>query len=288
METRKFEKALALITMVKNTNNNVRGLYNETELEKFFKDFLGDDYDAFYYQAMLEMREVVEEEIFHAIGVDDESEMDWNNPALERYVNDMIMTFANPYKHSIDNTHEVICQIQHDVVGYIGKILNDKEFEEFLGWYDETYYPSDILDHICAYNLADEPLNRWDSVIIKYCVEKGIDYQIFFTEEELAKFAELERGMGVEVKIEEISSIKGKELCVINLNKDITELTYCVHNTSDYCGQMGVTIVQGVSPLILKDYGFDDDECKNIGKLDIGGTYISEDYGSGVIVVRLS
>ena len=33
----------------------------------------------------------------------------------------------------------------------------------------------------------DAPLNRWDSIIIKYC-EKNVDYQIFFTEEELAEF----------------------------------------------------------------------------------------------------
>ena len=284
----KFETALALITMTKNTNNNVRGLVGKEELEDFFKNLMDEQYDNFYEQALREMCEVVETELFHAVGIEEESEMDWNNPALERYVKDMIFTFSNPYLHSIDNTHEVICQIQHDVVGYIGKNLNDKEFERFLGWYDETYYPNDILDHICFYNLVDAPLNRWDSIIIKYCAEKNVDYQIFFTEEELAEFAELEKGKGVEVKTEETSSIKGKELCVINLNRDITELTYCVHNTSDYCGQMGVTIVQGVSPLILKDYGFDDDECKDIGKLNIGGTYISEDYGSGVIVVRLS
>ena len=285
METKKFEKALALITMVKNTNSNVRGLVGKEELETFFRGFMGGEYDAFYEQALREMCEVVETELFLAIGIEDESEMDWNNPALERYVRDMIFTFSNPYLHSIDNTHEVICQIQHDVVGYIGKNLNDKEFEEFLGWYDETYYPNDIIDHIVFYNIEEGVLSLNTSVIVKYCNEKDKSYKLFFTEEELAKF---EKGTNTEVKTEETPSIKGKELCVINLNRDVTELTYCVHNTSDYCGQMGVTIVQGVSPLILKDYGFDDDECKNIGKLDIGGTYISEDYGSGVIVVRLS
>ena len=281
----KFEKALALITMTKNTNNNVRGLVGTQELENFFKTFMGEEYDKFYEQALREMCDVVEIELFHAIGIEDESEMDWNNPALERYVRDMIFTFSNPYLHSIDNTHEVICQIQHDVVGYIGKNLNDNEFEEFLGWYDETYYPNDIIDHIVFYNLEEGLLSLNSSVIVKYCNEKNKSYKLFFTEEELAKF---EKGTNTEVKTEETPSIKGKELCVINLNRDITELTYCVHNTSDYCGQMGVTIVQGISPLILKDYGFDDDECKDIGKLDIGGTYISEDYGSGVVVVRMS
>ena len=126
----KFETALALITMTKNTNNNVRGLVGKEELEDFFKNLMDEQYDNFYEQALREMSEVVETELFHAVGIEEESEMDWNNPALERYVRDMIFTFSNPYLHSTDNTHEVICQIQNDVVGYIGKNLNDSEYEK--------------------------------------------------------------------------------------------------------------------------------------------------------------
>ena len=275
----KFEKALALITMTKNTNNNVRGLVGKEELEDFFKNFIGEEhYDDFYVQALREMSEVVETELFHAVGIEEESEMDWNNPALERYVKDMIFTFSNPYLHSIDNTHEVICQIQNDVVGYIGRNLSDRDFENFLGWYDETFSVSDVLDHYCQYNLIDKELTEHDAVIVSYCGTNKVEKSIFFAEGK--------------PNLNDLFSNKNtffaKEICSLSLDRDVTNLTYCIMNTSDYDGSMGVTIVQGVTPLILTDYGFDEDECKEIGKLDIGGTHLSNDYGSGVVVVRMS
>ena len=275
----KFEKALALITMTKNTNNNVRGLVGKEELEDFFKNFIGEEhYDDFYVQALREMSEVVETELFHAVGIEEESEMDWNNPALARYVKDMIFTFSNPYLHSIDNTHKVICQIQHDVVGYIGRNLNDRDFENFLGWYDETFSVSDVLDHYCQYNLIDKELTEHDAVIVSYCNANKVDKSIFLTKDKTC--------------LEDIFDNKGvylaDEICSLSLGRDVTNLKYCIMNTSDYDGGMGVTIVQGVSPLILTEYGFDEDECKEIGKLDIGGTYLSTAYGRGVIVVRIS
>ena len=274
----KFEKALALITMTKNTNNNVRGLVGKEELENFFRGFMGEEYDAFYEQALREMCEVVETELFHAVGIEEESEMDWNNPALERYVKDMIFTFSNPYLHSIDNTHKVICQIQHDVVGYIGRNLSDRDFENFLGWYDEIFSVSDVLDHYCQYNLIDKELTEHDAVIVSYCNANKVDKSIFLPTDKIC--------------LEDIFDNKGvylaNEICSLSLGRDVTNLTYCIINTSDYDGSMGVTIVQGVTPLILTDYGFDEDECKEIGKLNIGGTHLSNDYGSGVVVVRMS
>jgi hypothetical protein len=51
---------------------------------------------------------------------------------------------------------------------------------------------------------------------------------------------------------------------------------------------MGVIVVKGISPMILKDYGFDDEECVEIGKIEIGDSWAETFYGNGVVVVRMA
>lgn len=65
-------------------------------------------------------------------------------------------------------------------------------------------------------------------------------------------------------------------------------LTYAVINTNNYCGDMGVNVVSCSTPLALKELGFSDSECETIAKLKIGESCMSEDYGNGVVVVRMA
>ena len=74
----------------------------------------------------------------------------------------------------------------------------------------------------------------------------------------------------------------------IRIDRDVTDLVYAILNTSNYDGDMGIIVVKGISPIILKEYGFDDDDCKAISALAVGASYTSTDYGNGVVVVRMS
>lgn len=65
-------------------------------------------------------------------------------------------------------------------------------------------------------------------------------------------------------------------------------LTYAIINTNNYCGDMGVTICSCSTPLAMEKMGFSESECKTIAKLKIGESCMSEDYGNGVVVVRMA
>jgi hypothetical protein len=72
------------------------------------------------------------------------------------------------------------------------------------------------------------------------------------------------------------------------MGAEVTDMVFTIINTKVYDGDMGVIVVKGVSPMILNDWGFDDEECVEIGKLEIGGTWANSAYGNGVIVVRMA
>ena len=65
-------------------------------------------------------------------------------------------------------------------------------------------------------------------------------------------------------------------------------LTYAIINTHNHCGDMGVNVVSCSTPLALTNLGFSKTECEGIAKLQIGETYISEDYGNGAVVTRMA
>lgn len=65
-------------------------------------------------------------------------------------------------------------------------------------------------------------------------------------------------------------------------------LTYVVINTNNYCGDMGVNVVSCSTPLAMEKMGFSKSECETIARLKIGESCMSEDYGNGVVVVRMA
>ena len=88
----------------------------------------------------------------------------------------------------------------------------------------------------------------------------------------------------------DVAVVNGKatEVCVINIERNVGELTYAILNTSNYNGGVGAIIVKCYTPNALKDYGFDIEECKEIGKLAVGELFTSHDYGNGAVIVRMS
>ena len=71
---------------------------------------------------------------------------------------------------------------------------------------------------------------------------------------------------------------------------DNMSMTFAIINTKDYDdgNNMGYTIVQGISPEILYNYGFDTTEVEEAGTLPIGTSMLSYMYGTGCVVVRIS
>jgi hypothetical protein len=85
-----------------------------------------------------------------------------------------------------------------------------------------------------------------------------------------------------------VVNCKGTEVCSINIERSVTDLTYAILNTSNYNGGMGATIVKCFTPIALEEYGFENAECIGISLLKVGEVYTSTDYGNGVVVVRMS
>lgn len=63
---------------------------------------------------------------------------------------------------------------------------------------------------------------------------------------------------------------------------------YSIINTIEYSGNMGVIVVKVDKTLELINFGFDIVDCQRINNLDVGGSYRSEDYGNGCVVVRMA
>ena len=85
-----------------------------------------------------------------------------------------------------------------------------------------------------------------------------------------------------------LSDLKSRE----TLRVDVTDeygLVYQVINTKNYhLPHMSIGVITCNSPRALEMYGYNENEIKEIAKLDIGETYLSEDYGNGVIVLRMA
>ena len=79
------------------------------------------------------------------------------------------------------NYSNVISEILHIVAGYIGRNLNDKQFETFLGWVDENVSLVEYMNVLDSY-LVDAKLTESEcvmNIIKRYCVKMSISIDIF-------------------------------------------------------------------------------------------------------------
>lgn len=84
----------------------------------------------------------------------------------------------------------------------------------------------------------------------------------------------------------EINSNSYTELCA-SIKSEFAML-YAILNTTNYDGDMGVIIYSCSTPLAMEKMGFSKSECETIARLKIGESCMSEDYGNGVVVVRMA
>ena len=261
-----FSNVLRLINAVSNSYGSVVGM-SEKALEEYFHNVFKDEktYEEFYKQGCYEMSEELFEYTKLHTGYTELTEDD------EDYIFSIINPNSNPYLSVTDNFMSIVTEMLHDACGYIGRNLNDSEFEGFHEYMDENVSVGRYIEIMVGKKLG-RPFEENNDIINEYAIKKGISPDIFYPKKET---------------IEVYVNRKATDLCTINIERN-GELTYAILNTSNYNGGMGATIVKCHTPIALEDYGFDNTECYGISMLKVGELYTSTKYGNGVVVVRMS
>ena len=261
-----FSNVLRLINAVSNSYNSVVGM-SEKALEEYFHNVFKDEktYEEFYKQGGYEMSEELFEYTKLHTGYTELTEDD------EDYIFSVINPNSNPYLSVTENFMRIVTEMLHDACGYVGANLNDSDFEGFHGYMDENVSVGRYIEIMVGKKLG-RPFEENNDIINEYAIKKGISPNIFYPKKET---------------IEVCVNRKATDLCTINIERN-GELTYAILNTSNYNGRMGATIVKCHTSTALEDYGFDYAECVGISMLKVGELYTSTEYGSGVVVVRMS
>ena len=261
-----FSNVLRLINAVSNSYNSVVGM-SEKALEEYFHNVFKDEktYEEFYKRGCYEMSEELFEYTKLHIGTTEIGEDE------EDYIFSIINPNSNPYLSVTDNFMSIVTEMLHDACGYLGRNLNDSDFEDFHEYMDTDVSVGRYIEIMAGKKLG-RPFEENNDIINEYAIKKGISPNIFYPKKET---------------IEVCVNRKATDLCTINIERN-GELTYAILNTSNYNGRMGATIVKCHTSTALEDYGFDYAECVGISMLKVGELYTSTEYGSGVVVVRMS
>ena len=261
-----FSNVLRLINAVSNSYNSVVGM-SEKALEEYFHNVFKDEktYEEFYKRGCYEMSEELFEYTKLHIGTTEIGEDE------EDYIFSIINPLANPYLSVTDSFQYVVTEMLHDACGYLGRNLNDSDFEDFHEYMDTDVSVGRYIEIMVGKKLG-RPFEENNDIINEYAIKKGISPNIFYPKKET---------------IEVCVNRKATDLCTINIERN-GELSYAILNTSNYNGRMGATIVKCHTSTALEDYGFDYAECVGISMLKVGELYTSTEYGSGVVVVRMS
>ena len=268
-----FSNVLNLINAVRNFYNPSLGM-PEITLAKYFHNVFKDEetYEEFYKQGCREMSD----ELFEYIKIHTDV-VEFSKDA-EDYIYGIINPLANPYISVSDNFQYVVTEMLHDACGYVGRNLNDSEFEGFHEYMDTNVSVGRYIEIMVGKKLG-RPFDENNDIINEYAIRKGISYTIFYPKKETANVDNTDVA---------VVNRKAKDVCAINIERNAGELTYAILNTSNYDGGIGATIVKCYTPIAFEDYGFGNAECADISMLKVGELYTSTNYGSGVVVVRMS
>ena len=268
-----FSNVLRLINAVSNSYGSVVGM-SEKALEEYFHNVFKDEktYEEFYKRGCYEMSEELFEYTKLHIGTTEIGEDE------EDYIFSIINPNSNPYLSVTDNFMSIVTEMLHDACGYVGRNLNDSDFEDFHGYMDENVSVGRYIEIMVGKKLG-RPFEENNDIINEYAIKKGISPAIFYPKKETENVDNTEVA---------VVNRKAKDVCAINIERNAGELTYAILNTSNYDGGIGATIVKCYTPTALEDYGFDNAECVGISMLKVGELYTSTKYGNGVVVVRMS
>lgn len=238
----------------------VKGMFDDAGFADF-EDKLSADMESRVWNAILATMDVD--------GISNES-TNW-------YLHEVISNHMSIWL-SVDVNHDnIISEILHDASGYLAINLNDSQFEDWHGWFDEHISVWRWVD-VCTSKFDNKPITEHLDIIEKYCNETDNDIQMFLGKESVTN----------EIVEDNHPTFPSKQVLDFNMGAEVTDMVFAIINTKTYDGEMGVLIVKGVSPMILKEYGFDTEECTEIGKINVGDSWANSTFGNGVVVVRMA
>lgn len=241
---------------------NIKGMFDDAG----FADFN----DKLY----IDMENKVLERILKTMDVDG-----INNESTHWYLHEVITENMDIWNTLANNHDNIISEILHDASGYLAINLNDSQFEDWHGWFDEHISVWRWVD-VCTSKFDNKPITEHMDIIEKYCNETDNDIQMFLGKESVTN---------INVVVEDNHpTFPSKQVLDFNMGAEVTDMVFAIINTKTYDGDMGVTIVKGISPMILEEYGFDTEECTEIGKINVGDSWANSMYGNGVVVVRMA
>jgi hypothetical protein len=240
-----FTNTLALINTIRTTSCH----NSPIETIAYFKHIMDEEtFLAFEKSAKEELTMQIVERFWSFVN-------DYKKiPMIEEYIYSKALACCPFYDH--DTCYdEFFSEILHDAVGYLGYYLNDEEFEDFHGWYDEHYCHEGYLSAI-EMMLKNEPIHSNFPTLLEYCKKMNMSINIF-----LGKNAETLGTIDVDDTEDRVFSII-------------------------YRHPMRVQVIKTKHPscVCFLDYGFYHVDCEEIAKLEIGETFTDE----GVVVVRMN
>jgi hypothetical protein len=251
--------------------NEIRNKKTTHDTADYFKAiFTKEEYDEFYGELMEQTKECVKLE-FQSLNI----------MPSKPIVMDEIFVWMDEhisYFELIDNIIDsVYTEIFQTVTGFFGTGCDDNQFEDVRDAMGDFSW-GEHMD-VYEYLLTEEKpmVSEWMGYVKQ--IEKKLSFPLpaVMLEKEIAD------------KVESIKEkIASTELISATIKPSGANLIYTIMNTSLYDGGMGVIVVEGISPRILIDYGFDELEISTIARMRVGETFEDTAYGKGVIVVRMA
>lgn len=252
--------------------NEIRNKKNAHDTADYFKDvFTKDEFDEFYGELVDQTKECVKLE-FQSLNI-----LPSNNTMHEIFAwMDEHISYFELVDHIIDSIYTEIFQ---SVSGFFGKGCDDNQFEyvrDAMG----NFSWGEHMD-VYEYLLTEKNPKVTDWMGYVKIIESHLPPSLSLPA------VKMEQGTMVEEKVVKEKIAYTENLSMV-LKPSGTNLMYTIMNTSLYDGNMGVIVVEGISPRMLEEYGFDEDEINLIAQMGVGETFKDTMYGNGVVVVRLA
>lgn len=233
---------------------------------EYFKDiFTKDEFMEFVEELIAQTKECVKKEF-------DKLNLDASITVMNH-----LFSWMDEHTHYFDTIDNIVDTIYTEVFqtvsGFFGTGCTDSEFE-FVRDAMGDFSWGEHMDFYHYLLTEDNPkVSDWINDV------KRIEDRIGFSLPALK----------AETKVDNIKTkITSTELLSATIKPNGANLIYTIMNTSEYDGGMGIIIVEGMSPRILEDYGFDEKEINEIAKLPVGESWANSCYGNGVVVVRMA
>jgi hypothetical protein len=249
--------------------NELRNKKTILETEEYFKFiFTQDEYDEFYFELVAQTKECIRLE-FISLNI-----LPKNEVLNEIFVwMDEHINYYDVVRNILDSIYTEVFQ---SVSGFFGKGCTDSQFEEVRDAMGDFSWGEQM--DVYEYLLTEENHNVTDWARYVAQIEKKVGFCL---------------PCNTPQKEKETLSMKEKftttEIVSLKLKQNGANLIYALINTSEYDGSMGIIVVEGISPRILENYGFDNDDIMEIARLEVGDSWNTHFmYGKGVVVTRIA